>query len=399
LAQGQASWHSILYIAPSCSACGVQNGLCTKRTHQVGVLPSVMAMALPPNWARYETDEGKEYFHNTVTNTTQWDRPTWPDENKGPSALSFAESSTSEVYQYKPGSDFELNDRGTSLDGGLSPVETNQALSGLNFEAAGTAKGGALPQTESETVSLGRAPGGMMSGFGGAVGGVMSAVAADDGGEKAAGIAGSMLEYAQSLFDVSTDDVVKRLRLAMLPFPGTNPEGTSNDFRQRPDFWGPFWVATTAVFFLAATGNFARLLETSESKKFKADYGLVSVAAAMIYGCLLAVPLVTRASLYVSGQEADSINFRQIICVYGYSLTSAIPASILCLIPVGGIRWIVVLLGLAISLVFMKANLWTDISVEAPSLKYTMIALVVIAQATIFFTYRLKFFSSPEESA
>lgn len=353
-------------------------------------------MSLPPNWTRYTTDDGKEYFHNAVTSTTQWDRPTWPDENKGPSSLSFAESSTSEVYQYKPGSDFEMTSRDTSLDGGL--VNNNQALAGLNFDAAGAAKGGALPQTESETISLSQAPGGMMSGFSGAVGGVMSAVAADDGGEKAAGIAGSMLEYAQSLFDVSTDDVVKRLRLAVMPFPGVNPEGTTNDFRARPDFWGPFWVATTAVFFLAATGNFARLLETSESKKFKADYGLVSLAAAMVYGCLLAVPLVARASLYLSGQEADSINFRQIICVYGYSLTSAIPVSILCLIPVGGIRWLVVLVGFAISLVFIRVNLWTDISVEAPSLKYTMIALVVIAQAIIFFTYLLKFFASPEKA-
>ena len=34
-------------------------------------------MDLPPNWTRYETDEGKEYFHNTVTNVTQWDRPGW----------------------------------------------------------------------------------------------------------------------------------------------------------------------------------------------------------------------------------------------------------------------------------------------------------------------------------
>lgn len=338
---------------------------------------------MPPGWARYTTEDGKEYFHNQTTNTTQWERPT--EENKMPAALSFAESSTSEVYQYKPGQDFEMNDRVPSLDGGL-------ANSGLSFEPAGTAKGGVLPQTESETVSLGSAPGGMMSGFGGAVGGVISAAAADDDG-KAAGIAGSMLEYAQSLFDVSTEDVVKRLRLAMLPFPQANPEGNNNDFRARPDFWGPFWIATTAVFFLAATGNFARLLQTTESKKFKADYGLVSLAAAMVYGALLAVPLITRASLYLSGQEADSINFRQMICVYGYSLTPAIPMSILCLIPVGGIRWIIVLLGFVLSLVFIKGNLWTDISVEAPSLKYALIAVVVIAQAIIFFVYRFKFFS------
>merc|ERR1719158_922698 len=115
-----------------------------------------------------------------------------------------------------------------------------------------------------------------MTGFSGSVGSVISAATADDGGAAASGMLGSALNYAQQLFDVSTDDVVKRLRLALVPYP--LPDGQNNEFRTRPDFWGPFWVATTAVFFLAATGNFARLVEQGDSKKFKADYGLVSLA-------------------------------------------------------------------------------------------------------------------------
>ena len=34
---------------------------------------------LPPGWTRYyTTDEGKQYFHNAATDTTQWDRPQPP---------------------------------------------------------------------------------------------------------------------------------------------------------------------------------------------------------------------------------------------------------------------------------------------------------------------------------
>ena len=32
--------------------------------------------SLPPNWTMYRTDDGEPYYHNPVTNTTSWDRPT-----------------------------------------------------------------------------------------------------------------------------------------------------------------------------------------------------------------------------------------------------------------------------------------------------------------------------------
>jgi len=347
-------------------------------------------MTLPPNWARYTTDEGKEYFHNAVSNTTTWDPPEWTGAAP-PSSMSFDESSTSQVYQYKP--DLDLG--GSS---GLNNEMVHISVPSGSLDPVGKAPGGAIPQMEADTINL-NAPGGTLGSsfggsFGGAVGGVISAATADDGGAAASGMMGSLLSSAQQLFDVSTDDVVKRLRLALVPYP--LPEGNSTEFRTRPDFWGPFWVATTAVFFLAATGNFARLVENGDSKKFKADYGLVSVAACMIYGALIAVPLVSRASLYFSGQEASSINFRQLICVYGYSLAPAIPVSVLCLLPFGLLRWLLVFAGLALSLVFIRGNLWTDISVEAPSLKWAMIGIVVLSQAMIFFVYRIHFFAATD---
>lgn len=350
--------------------------------------------ALPANWTRYTTDDGKEYFHNGVTNTTQWDKPEWSGA-RGPETMSFDESSVGQVYQYKP--DNDLGGGSFALDNTM--VEMNVAQSSLSgsigsMEPAGKAPGGFIPTSEAETVSLNAAGAANTSGFGGsfsgAVGGVISAATADDGGAAASGIMGSMLNYAQSLFDVSTDDVVKRLRLAVVPYP--LPDGSQNDFRTRPDFWGPFWVATTAVFFLAATGNFSRLVEAKTDEKFKADYSLVSWAAVMIYGALCAVPAVTRAALYVSGQEADSINFRQMICVYGYSLAPTIPISILCLLPFWTLRWLLTFVGLAASLVFIRGNLWTDISVEAPTLKWPVIGMVVCTQALIFFVYRIHFF-------
>ena len=62
-------------------------------------------------------------------------------------------------------------------------------------------------------------------------GGMLAAVNSEEGGVQ--GLAGSTLETLQQLFDVSSEDVLKRLKLALVPFKGQ--EDAANDFRTR---WG-----------------------------------------------------------------------------------------------------------------------------------------------------------------
>ncbi|CAK9003872.1 unnamed protein product [Durusdinium trenchii] len=347
-------------------------------------------MALPPNWTKYTTDDGKEYYHNSVANKTQWEKPDW---SEGPESGSF-HSQSSEVYRPTV-SDLDLQERATGT-AQMVPLSGEEA------------RGGKLA-TEADTVSLREAPRGVMDSAGGGpppgpqsqgsfLGfGSMLASAAAGSEEGAAGVqgwAGSMLAYGQQLFDVSSEDVLKRLKLALVPFQGQ--EDAANDFRTRPDFYGPFWVATTAVLFLAATGNFARLLELEDEQLFKSDFSLVSVAgcpisrarcrrggdgsleglgvseaASMIYGLLVAVPLAARLGLYCSGQSVDCINFKQVICVFGYSLTPLIPMSVICLVPMGFLRWLAVCVGLVTSLAFIYGTLSTDLAVEAKDTKGT----------------------------
>lgn len=338
---------------------------------------------LPPGWTRYVSDDDREYFHNSITNITQWDRPEL--------------QVVSDVYQYKPAStDFEIVERSTP-DNAVGFKSVGMDFSSTGVDASRTHQ---YVSTDSDHAKFSDAPGGNLGGastgdgntsalgrISNVVGSVIMVASSEDG---TMGVANSILAYAQQFFDVCTDDVVRRLQLSVTPFL-KQTDVAANEFRTKPDFWGPLWIATTAVLFLAASGNFACLLAMEDTSNFKADYGLVSIASTMIYGCLLAVPILTRVALCASGQEPDSINFRQMICVYGYSLTSTIPASILCLIPFGGARWLVVLIGLSVSLLFIQRNLWVDLSVEAPSLKWSMIVLLCAAQAMIFFVYRVHF--------
>ncbi|CAK0905427.1 unnamed protein product [Prorocentrum cordatum] len=112
----------------------------------------------------------------------------------------------------------------------------------------------------------------------------------------------------------------------------------------------------------------------------------------MIYGLLIAVPLLTRLVLWITGQSPDSVNFRQMICVYGYSLTPTIPVSLACLVPLEGVRWLCVLGGTGISMLFIREYLLMDISAEAPSLKWKMVVLFFGSQLLIFLVYRVHFF-------
>ncbi|CAE7940454.1 Protein YIPF1 [Symbiodinium microadriaticum] len=239
-------------------------------------------------------------------------------------------------------------------------------------------------------------------GLGGYAAGFAAGAAAAAGGGAApaeqggiTGFSAWVLALAQSLFDVSTDDVVRRLKL-LSPYPAPD-RSTAEEMRARPDFYGPFWIATTAVLFLAATGNFARLVESEHPSLFKADYSLVPLAASIIYGGLIAVPLLARVSVFFTDEEVGNIDFKQIICVCGYGLAPSIPVSILCIIPVSFLRWVFVLGGLALSVYFLRANLLMDFSVKVRWLQLTLIVSPVLLQVLVFLIYRVRFFAGDRQ--
>ncbi|CAL1137968.1 unnamed protein product [Cladocopium goreaui] len=358
-------------------------------------------MALPPSWERYTTDDGKEYFHNVSTNKTQWERPSWDEAPR--SSLN-----TSDVFTYKPSAaDLEVPrataSKSQELDDlfmGVATAATGPGTSELVSlkDARGDMSSSVSSiATSAPSASLPQSQGGSGLGFaaGFAAGAAAASAASGDSQGGATSFSSWILLLAQSLFDVSTDDVVSRLKL-LVPYRGQD-RSTAEELRTRPDFYGPFWVATTAVLFLAATGNFARLIESTHPSHFKADYSLVPLAATLVYGGLIAVPLLARVSVFFTDEEVSNIDFKHIICVYGYGLAPAIPVSILCIIPVGFLRWLFVLAGMGLSLYFLKGNLLAEISVKVRWLQLTLIAAPIILQVLVFFVYRVRFFAGDRD--
>merc|ERR1712130_383951 len=89
------------------------------------------------------------------------------------------------------------------------------------------------------------------------------------------------------------------------------------------------------------------------------------------------------------------VDFLQLVCVSGYSIAPVIPVSLLCIIPVGFLRWLLALAGLAVSLLFLRQHFLRDLNIETQWLKYSMMAGPCVLPVTVYMVYR--FTSSDRE--
>ncbi|XP_013633645.1 protein YIPF1 homolog isoform X3 [Brassica napus] len=162
----------------------------------------------------------------------------------------------------------------------------------------------------------------------------------------------NVYSYTQ-YFDVDTDVVVNRLMSSLYP--------TSGDFFNKidanPDMYGLVWICTTLVFVLSSLGNCATYLvkkRTDGEAPWVFDVNYINLAASIIYGYAIIVPLAFYFSLRYMGSRADLLRFW---CLWGYSLFIFIPTSLPLLIPVEFLRWVIILSAGSASSCFVALNL------------------------------------------
>ncbi|KAG7574260.1 Yip1 domain [Arabidopsis suecica] len=162
----------------------------------------------------------------------------------------------------------------------------------------------------------------------------------------------NVYSYTQ-YFDVDTDVVLNRLMSSLYP--------TSGDFFNKidanPDLYGLVWICTTLVFVLASLGNCATYLvkkRTDSNAPWIFDVNYMNLAASIIYGYAIIVPLGFYFSLRYMGSKADLLRFW---CLWGYSLFIFVPTSLPLLIPVEFLRWVIILLAGSASSCFVALNL------------------------------------------
>ena len=101
-----------------------------------------------------------------------------------------------------------------------------------------------------------------------------------------------------------------------------------------PDFYGPFWIATTVVVILFMTGTISQYLATEGKQHFAYDFRLLSGAAGLIYGYTLFIPLGLWGVLKWFGSE--SANLMECWALYGYGNLIWIPVALVSWSPLSG---------------------------------------------------------------
>eukprot|EP01088_Endostelium_zonatum_P005931 TRINITY_DN1794_c0_g1_i1.p1 TRINITY_DN1794_c0_g1~~TRINITY_DN1794_c0_g1_i1.p1 ORF type:complete len:332 (-),score=46.13 TRINITY_DN1794_c0_g1_i1:56-1051(-) len=138
------------------------------------------------------------------------------------------------------------------------------------------------------------------------------------------------IQFYGRWFDVDTKDVFLRMSRSLVPYSFHFFRATSKN----PDLYGPFWIATTLIFFLTICSHFSRYISDRESYAY--NFSQIGEGAIILYLYLLLPPLaLTLVFTYFS----ISISALSNIAVYGYSLTPYLIFAVISIFPNNYVKW------------------------------------------------------------
>jgi len=197
------------------------------------------------------------------------------------------------------------------------------------------------------------------------------------------------IAYYRGYFNVDTKEVGNRILRSVAPY----SMSFFDSVKENPDLYGPFWIATTLIFIMAASGNFANYLHDSDN--FSYDFRTVTFGSGAIYGYISIIPIL----LWITFRWlAVSLGLVQIVCIYGYSLFVFIPIAVLCIIPIDWLRWVLIEVATFDSIVFLVMNFFPPlIKNNLAESKKVLGGLIIIAIVSLLhfglgLTFKLYFF-------
>jgi hypothetical protein len=134
------------------------------------------------------------------------------------------------------------------------------------------------------------------------------------------------IAYYRPFFDVDTDEVLGRVRAALL---FCHSEPFLRVLRNKPDAYGPWWIATTLIFLISVTSHFKALLSLGDDYEY--DFASVTFSAMAVYTYLGLAAFTSWLCLnYWLKVPMALLNC---LCIVGYSLVPYLPASLACVLP------------------------------------------------------------------
>ena len=164
---------------------------------------------------------------------------------------------------------------------------------------------------------------------------------------------------------------------------------------EKPDLYGPFWIATTLVFLVTVAGNLATYLRQLSNtdplnSTWYLDIAKMTSAASMYYSLISIVPL---SFAFLAQQMGSSVTILFSVNILGYGMAIYLPVAFLCMIPSDAIMWLLLCIAFIVSAWFSHTNFKPFFNLENKNQALTLAGLLLfhmgmaIACKFYFFAY------------
>ena len=99
-------------------------------------------------------------------------------------------------------------------------------------------------------------------------------------------------------FDLSSKEFCIRFLYSLIPF----NSGFHPLYHAKPDLYGPFWILTSLIAALFISGNISRYVRLGKAD-FKYNFTVIPVAASIIYGVGIGLPLLLHYAIKYFGRN------------------------------------------------------------------------------------------------
>lgn len=213
------------------------------------------------------------------------------------------------------------------------------------------------------------------------------------------------LSYYVRLWDLDTDEFVSRFLWSLLPRPQFTTNFVKKNIKAKPDLYGPFWISVTLIFSVAIAGNVASYFQMTKDSHWHYDFHKVTVSAAIVFLYVTLMPAGIFAVLWSGSAPTEEVSakpsFILLLCIFGYSLSPLIPASLLWLIQISMLQWALVLLCFLMSGGLLAFALWPLIDEWSPAKtkSYTLMAVILGLNLLLASGFMLCFYHVPSNDA
>ncbi|KAG4301735.1 hypothetical protein PCK1_001998 [Pneumocystis canis] len=200
--------------------------------------------------------------------------------------------------------------------------------------------------------------------------------------------------FYSKFFNIETNQIIQRCIHAMFP---------KNNFleliEENPDLYGPFWVATTAIFSIFFSSTITEWIKAHLSKiSYNCNFSTFTKACFLIYGYNTIISIgVWGLLMYYQCK----LKLHEYFCLYGYAMSIWIPMTIINIFPFeifnlnifsNIIRWISIIIGFLISSLFLLKELKSIMYHMEPTTKKLILSLVVLCHAVLSIIFKILFF-------